>query len=489
MTPSDTLASKHLPYALARRVGFGLGPQDEVPADPLAWAKAQLHQWPSTDVLATLPVVQTQGGSQTPPWWQALAGSTAEAVERWSHLKAMEIQVNRQSARLSSAQFQALLEAEVRGPLIRMEHWRELVWRGAMAVHGPAPVFERFWHFWANHFMVAPGTQNNDPLVGHYQRALREHMTGRFEDLLLAAVTHPGMLTYLDNHLSTGPRARARREGWTSQAINENLGRELLELFTVSPAAGYTQADVLQTTYILTGWRVMEPRRNNPQRLPLGTYFDWNYHEPGSQQVMGQTFSAAIRQDSKLPELVRFLARHPATARHLALKLCRNFLGDDPPAEAVERVRRVFQETGGQLIAVHEAVVDVAAQSIGQSRKFLPPDVWLWQAHRSLGQALPMAPPWPNGPGIKLNNVLEELGQALPRCPQPDGWPILSTGWLSREMLDRRIRYALQLARSLSAARLQALARQGAWSVSGQGRTELVEDLALWLVSPDRLWS
>ena len=92
-------------------------------------------------------------------------------------------------------------------------------------------------------------------------------------------------------------------------------------------------------------------------------------------------------------------------------------------------------------------------------------------------------------PGIKLNNVLEELGQALPRCPQPDGWPIGSSGWLSREMLDRRIRYALQLARGLSAPRLQALARQGSWSVSGQGRTELVEDLALWLVSPERLWS
>ena len=129
-------------------------------------------------------------------------------------------------------------------PYHQLEHWKEVQARVTTALHGEAPVFERFWHFWTNHFTVAPGTQNNDTLVGPYQRHLREHMTGDFRTLLWHAVTHPGMLVYLDNNRNTGPNSTAALRRWTRDTINENLGRELLELFTVSTAAGYSQQDV-----------------------------------------------------------------------------------------------------------------------------------------------------------------------------------------------------------------------------------------------------
>lgn len=488
-----------------RRVGFGWGATDPLPSDPVGWAREQLARVPPMDYYAR----RRRDGESQPPLLELpadgkLRWSQEEAVLRWQqHMDAEKLSFAR-SRDMDRQAYQAFHDQTVRQPFSGLEHWREVLVRGCTAAHGEQPVFERFWHFWTNHFMVAPGNQNNDALIGPYQRSLRDKMTGSFRDLLWHAVTHPGMLVYLDNNRSVGPRSRARRSGWTRDEINENLGRELLELFTVSPAAGYSQEDVIQTTLILTGWLVLMPSGSQRAGRPPGGWFDYDRHEPGTQEVMGRHYSAFVRHDAKLDDLVTDLARHPATARHIATKLCRVFVADEPPAEAVQAVERAFTDTQGHLPAVHGAVVEAAARHLAGTRKLANPETWYWQLFSMTSQPLPTAPPLPNTPGEKLLATLEELGQAIPRCPQPDGWPIRSQAWLSREMLDRRIRYAWQFSArpGLAAQRERIgevmrselvagspLQQEVATAIRQGGRDGLRTGLSLWLTSSEFIWS
>jgi uncharacterized protein (DUF1800 family) len=323
--------------------------------------------------------------------------------------------------------------------------------------------------------MVAPAAMMNDTLVGPFQRELRGAMTGSFRDMLWKVVTHPAMLLYLDNDENTGPNSPARRQGKTTNSINENLGRELLELFTVSPAAGYTQEDVAQTTLILTGWRVGTPESQRKRHTPLGMFFDQDFHEPGARSVMGKRYEDRAKGSSKLESLVGDLAAHPATARYLATKLCTHFIADDPPREAVEYVEKAYRENGGDLQSLHQAVVEMCWSTIDSTRKFLNPETWLWQSLTLTESPVPPATPWDKGGGFRTIKLLENIGHAIPFCPQPNGWPIKSDGWLSKEMLDRRVRLA------------RAISIQGAKSDPDQpARTRRLMDTHLAPDSPYR---
>jgi uncharacterized protein (DUF1800 family) len=431
------MTTTHLQHKFLRRVAFGLAPGQDTPSDPLTWAidQMQVSQPPAIDIL------EKDGRRRDDlPEWVRLMRSMDEVMHAFHTHQVIERRSFEQGKSLSRKDFEDLRQRELGIPYWQTEHWKEVQARATTALYGQSPVFERFWHFWTNHFMVAPGNQNNDTLVGPYQRSLRDHMSGTFRDLLWHAVTHPGMLVYLDNNANTGPRSKAAREKWTKNSINENLGRELLELFTLSPAAGYTQADVEATTLILTGWRDMKPDQNRPAGTPLGTFFDFNHHEPGSQTVLGKSYSALFRPSSKLEDLVTDLAKHPATARHLARKLCVYFLDDEPPAEAVQAVEQAFVRSGGQLRAVHQAVIQAAWDHLATTRKFLSPETWYLQTLKLSDLEPPRTSTVKSGPGLRTHYLLGDLGQPLPRCPQPNGWPIRSSEWISKEMLDRRAR-------------------------------------------------
>jgi len=335
---------------------------------------------------------------------------------------------------------------------------------------------------------------------------LRGHMSGHFRDMLFEAVTHPAMVLYLDNAISTGPKSRnsqyeLRSNGKVKHSINENLGRELLELFTVSPAAGYSQADVMGATFILTGWGVHKPADTwNKSGAPYGSYFDFGRHEPGSHSVMGKSYSAFVRNDGKLNDLVDDLAAHPATAQHICLKLATAFIADEPPPEAVARLVKVFTQSKGHLPSLHKAVVAEVALAGAASRKFLLPESWLWSIYRVAGAELPVVPPLRELRGERLHDILTELGQPVHYCPQPNGWSLQSRDWISKEMLDRRVRYAFQFVARLRqpGSLIQTLLRQ-------QGQGPLAQHLrsaaataagperrgiwAAYLTSPDMLWS
>jgi uncharacterized protein (DUF1800 family) len=147
-----------------------------------------------------------------------------------------------------------------------------------------------------------------------------------------------------------------------------------------------------------------------------------------------------FRPPSKLEDLITDLAKHPATARHLARKLCVYFLDDEPPTEAVHAVEQAFIRSGGQLRAVHQAVIQAAWDHLATTRKFLSPETWYLQTLKLSDLEPPRTSTVKSGPGLKTHNLLGDLGQPLPRCPQPNGWPIRSSEWISKEMLDRRAR-------------------------------------------------
>lgn len=285
------------------------------------------------------------------------------------------------------------------------------------------PFRERLAWFWANHFTVSLRRGEVTPLVGAYlQDAIRPHVTGRFEDMLLAVMRHPAMLLYLDNAGSAGPNSEAgqrRRRG-----LNENLARECLELHTVSRTSGYTQADVTELARVLTGWGVER------QEAPVGFRFRARAHEPGGKTVLGHVIPPG--EEGGVAAL-RMLAAHPHTHRHLATKLVRHFVADVPPPDAVRLVEGVLQDTRGDLGAAALAVTRLP-EAWTPLQKLRTPQDLVVAAVRASGLPPDRRP--------DLQGTLTGLGQAPFRAPFPTGWPDTATDWAGPEALLRRLDWA-----------------------------------------------
>jgi uncharacterized protein (DUF1800 family) len=166
---------------------------------------------------------------------------------------------------------------------------------------------------------------------------------GRFADMLLAAESHPAMLVYLDNATSIGPASVAGINN--DRGLNENLAREILELHTLGVRTVYAQADVTNFAKVITGWTILPPI-NNPDH---GGEFVFNkrMHEPAPQTLIGNTYPDTGVEQGR--SVLADLARHPATARHVAVKLARHFIADDPPPALVARLTERFLQTDGDL--------------------------------------------------------------------------------------------------------------------------------------------
>ena len=427
----------------SRQIGFGFAPDETIPNNVIGWAQEQMNRGPDVQFFA-----DRQGNlMQGLPEGLKLLHTQAEVAEALFQHDQARLLSNEKVKILSAPEAEQFRYEQVNYPYWRLEPWKEVLARGAMAVNGSAPVFERFWHFWTNHFTVSPAVNNINTAIGPYMRMLRGHMSGYFGEMLREAVTHPAMVLYLDNAKSTGPNSPARAKGKFKESFNENLGRELLELFTLSPAAGYTQNDVIAAAMILTGWGLKRRQRNQSVTGPYGSYFDDNKHEPSIQTVMGQQYGdGTYANRDKLLRLMDQLAQHPATVRHISTKLATAFITDTPSPELINRLSAVFQKSDGYLPTIHKAVIAEAAAAGAALRKFSNPETWLWTIFRVTGAALPVVLPQKDTKGEKVHELLSELGQAIHNCPQPNGWSLYDRDWLSKEMLDRRIRYAFQFA-------------------------------------------
>ena len=253
---------------------------------------------------------------------------------------------------------------------MRENFFREAQAHYDAAITADIGVVERLVWFWSNHFCV-----NADVTVmaGAYEReAIRPHVLGRFADLLLAAESHPAMLIYLDNASSIGPNSVAGIN--RNRGINENLGREILELHTLGVHGGYRQNDVVSLAKAITGWTIYETA-TNPDHGGEFLYHP-RLHEPGPETILGKAYSdTGVKQGRAV---LADLARHPATAEHVATKLARHFIADDPPPALIEVLKKTFLDTDGDLLQVSKVCRD-GAQNPGRllkPRSNIPANGW-----------------------------------------------------------------------------------------------------------------
>ena len=358
---------------------------------------------------------------------------------------------------------------------LRQTNLRGLQRRWQHVVSTDTPVAERWVQFWANHFCVAATKGTTLALVWpHELEAIRPHTFGNFKDLLRAAVLHPAMLLYLDNAQSIGPDSPAGRR--RDKGLNENLARELLELHTLGVNGGYTQQDVTQTARLLTGWSL-------PPQAGGQVQFVARLHQPGNKVVMGKAYSEGPQA---LDDLLFDLSQRPACAKHLATKLARHFVADDPPEDLVNAMAQRFFATQGNLTALAQTLFShPLAWSENSPGKFKRPEELLLSAHRMLK--------WPVGSVGNAVQALAVMGQAVGRAPSPQGWPDRSEDWLSPDALLKRVQWADQFAQAHpNAADARALA-QLAWGDQLTANTarqiERAESgaqaLALLLASPE----
>ncbi len=313
---------------------------------------------------------------------------------------------------------------------VKAVYLAEIAARSAAASASDAPLLERLCHFWSNHFTVSIQRPAIYGFAAAFEReAIRPHVTGRFADMLLAVARHPAMLLYLDNAISIGPASRVGRQ--RDKGLNENLGREILELHTLGVDGGYTQRDVEALARILTGWSVAQ--LNEP--APGGFRFRPMVHEPGPKTLLGRTYPEGGHAEGEAALLA--LAEHPATARHVALKLARHFIADDPPADSVDRIARAFRDGAGDLRRVSEAVVKEDALWRRPFAKLRTPTELVIAACRVTGFTPPRE---------MLVQSLRLLDQMPFAAPSPAGWPDAAANWVSPEAVLRRAEWCQRFA-------------------------------------------
>jgi uncharacterized protein (DUF1800 family) len=397
---------------------FGLGAragERQRLSDPRNWLKGQLNGGP--------PAIQT------PP--EASPHIVANTLRNFRMLTA-EDKEQRQQARRTLISIAA---AESRTAL-------------TTRVTTDRPFVERLVAFWSNHLCVSTTAKIIvAPLAGSYERdAIRPHVLGRFEDLVLASAKHPAMLAYLDNFQSIGPTsmaARFTRRNGQARGLNENYARELVELHTLGVDGGYMQQDVQELAKTLTGWTVTGLRPRGPSGT-VGFRFDERLHEPGARVVLGSRYSeAGVAQGE---HVIRDLCRHPSTGRFIAMKLVRHFVSDEPPAAAVERVARVFRETGGDLRAVSLAIIELPEAWSAENRKFRTPQDWLVASLRA----------------FNITDVHDTATFALRQLRHPLWGPLAPKGfgdsvqeWADPDALLNRGELARTFARRIGAARIE----------------------------------
>jgi uncharacterized protein (DUF1800 family) len=399
-------------FIALNRFGLGAvpGAAEAVGGDPRGWAAAQIdwHAAPGT-----------AGG-------RASAGVLAEmhsaAIESPEQLRAT-------ARRLYSSVF-----------------WPEVVARARHAIATEQPFAERMALFWSNHFTVSRTRAIVGPAIPAYEReAIRPHVFGRFAEMLKAVCRHPCMLSYLDNIISIGPQSEVGRQRLArgdARTLNENLAREILELHTVGVNGGYGQQDVIELAKAISGWTHGGFRpRQDPRPVHGGFEFRPVFHEPGPKTVLARTYAEAGADEGLT--VLDDLARHPATAQHLAAKLVRHFVADDPPADAVTRIARVFLASDGDLAAVSRALIDLDAVWREPLPKVKTHYEFVVAVHRAFGN-LTARP-------ADVVASLRALGQLPFSAPSPQGWGDTARDWIAPEALLRRIEWVRSFAGSVSA--------------------------------------
>lgn len=334
------------------------------------------------------------------------------------------------------------------------------------AVYSEKQLYEQMVDFWFNHFNVFAGKGVDRWLLTSYERdAIRPHAMGKFRDLLEATAKSPAMLFFLDNWQSVDPQAWARlqqeqamRRAYRARfggpfgrvpfppppatpnpnqakrqerGLNENYGRELMELHTLGVDGGYSQQDVIEVARCFTGWTIRQPQRD-PQ-----FWFNERLHDPNPKIVLGHKINAGGMRDGE--EVLDLLARDPHTAQHISLEIARRFISDNPPDALVERMAKTYESTDGDIRAVLHTMI--------YSPEFWSPDAYrakiktpfelVASAARAAGaeSELPLA----------LVQWTGRIGEPLYQCQPPTGYSDKADAWVNTGALLNRLNYSLAL--------------------------------------------
>ena len=374
--------------------GFGARPDDAIQSNLTSWFKSQLSS-PDPTPVTGLPTT-ADGLALVQSYTLAAEGSTART------------NFASQIGQTALNETQALY---------------------VNAVTTTAPVRERLVWFWFNHFAIM--TNNTNAVVtataGPYVReVIRPHVTGNFADMLVAVMHHPAMLYSLNNDQNYGPASpwaisQAKIGNYCS--INENLGRETLELYTLGANGGYTQADVDALAYLYTGYKV------SVEQAPLGFSFQPMWAQPGEQTLLGQQYSST---DAGCTAALRALAVNPETANHIATKLVTHFVSDSPSSADIATVAQVFLSTGGNLLDTTAAVIELAS-AWQPLTKLRTPSELLIAVMRAVGMTASQVP--------YIVSTLQQMGSAPFGTDFPNGWSDLAADWCGSEQMLLRVNW------------------------------------------------
>jgi uncharacterized protein (DUF1800 family) len=495
-------------YLALGRFGLGARRGEPLPEDPRKWLLAQLDRFdPKPAVIAAVPP-RTEVAQQLADYLEetrATRGLRQAAMPKAPPMPAampaaMPTMSGKPDEPMAGAMNDKLagLPDETRKFIqksVRENYIAAIGARANAALVTPAPFVERLVHFWANHFAVSADKLPVIGLSGLLEfEAIRPNVMGRFSDMLLAVERHPAMLLYLDQAQSVGPDSRigqlvalrGRKAG-----LNENLGREILELHTVGVRSGYSQADVTEFARALTGWTVSGLLRGPSARGigvagPPGEFvFADAIHEPGARTLLGRKYDQ--QGEAQARAILLDLAAHPATARHIATKLARHFAADDPPPALVARLEAAFLKSGGDLPTLYRVLIDSPETWSTPGAKFRSPWDWSIAALRAVGAKDLKAQ--------QVAGIMTQLGQPVWKPGSPAGYDDIAPTWAGPDALVRRVEAADRIAaRAADATDARALAPQ----LLGDGLTPATaqalaraespgQALALLLVSPEML--
>ncbi|MCR8549006.1 DUF1800 domain-containing protein [Salipiger sp. P9] len=313
-------------------------------------------------------------------------------------------------------------------------HW--MAQRLARRVTTAAPFRERLAAFWADHFTATGKAGVMRRAGGPYvESAIRPRLAGKFEDLLIAAVTHPLMVHYLDQERSAGPNSKRAQSGDKKLGLNENLAREIMELHTLGVGGPYTQTDVRELAELLTGLTM---------NRTVGRQFRKDMAEPGAETVLGKRYGGGQPRFSDIEAVLRDLARHPATARHLAGKLATHFVSDSPDPALTGAIEAALLESGTDLKAGYEAMLAHPAAWSTRSPNVKRPFDFIASALRAL--EVPPETFLSLKPGMfrrRFHVPMVLMGHVWEKPVGPDGLPEEDSAWITPQGLAARLQWAV----------------------------------------------
>ena len=413
-----------------RKVAFGIGPDEEIPDNPVSWAQNQVDEIPP--LIWDKPL---RSGKEMLNYYAEWVYTDREILRKKykGNRKAYEHAKDQLRHKVGKRYFENL----------------EICIRQNTALKSGAPVFERLWFFWCNHFAIIDKDAMPQFTTGPYHReTIRTNMCGSFETLLKEATLGWSMIHNLDNSESIGPHSewgKNRRKRGKLATVNENHARELLELHTVSPVSKYSQKDVVQLSYIMAGW---EHRHTKKRKECNPVRFNQKKHEPGNHKVLGKTYKQrGLSPKNKLFDVLKDLATHPETKRFIAFKLCRHFLTDNPKEEMILPIITAWDKSNGNLPEIHKALLKVVYDHSDKEEKFQNPETWMLQMVNMVGANWPLqADEMKYNFRIKPNNhqrrprfFMKEIGYEPYRPIQPNGFSDMESDWISPELLIRRM--------------------------------------------------